>query len=314
MSTPAFVPKSRGETLDYTVEVDDWLVTGRELVDATVHIEDASNAESPFALQFNSSPAIAINTSAQTSPALNDRMTVGLLGGTPGVTYTLKFSFTDNSVGNPFPRIGVKYVKIFVTYDVSALVVVENGSVNPNANSYVTIYEADAYFAARGDTTWMNAEYPQKEVALVKAADYLTQKYRLRWMGSRVSILQPMDWPRNGVPVSDFFDPFYTNVNVPYNFQNTYYIPVNTIPVEVKKAQFLLARATMDDNGSSSADLSPDVQRPIKSATVGPISVEYASTADVPQAQQLTTTYWEAEQTIKIFLQATNWYGSVVRA
>lgn len=311
----AFPVKRSGERLDYTLEVDDWLIAGQQLSSATAEIVGASNGESPVILQFYSSPSATISSSGQTSPAVDDRITVHLQNGTAGVTYWIKFTFIDDT-STPVAKRGVRYIAVQVVGDtVSETIVTEDGTQVPGANSYVTRAEADAYFTKRDDTVWLQSNFWERDAALVKAADYLEQKYRLRWRGSRVSGTQPLNWPRRGVPVEDFFDPFFREVNVPVAFVNTQYIAENAVPTEVKVAQFILARATMDTSGASNVDLQADVDRPIKRAKVGPLEVEYAGVDDLPQGEQLTRTYWEAEQTIKIFLKPTDRYvGQLVRS
>ena len=75
----------------------------------------------------------------------------------------------------------------------------------------------------RGETTIAEADEDQREFALIKAADYLEQKYRLLWKGSRAQSTQRMSWPRRGVDVPDFFDPFYRDLsNIPLSFQDTW--------------------------------------------------------------------------------------------
>lgn len=299
----AFCDKLAGERLDYTIDLDAWLIDGREISSAVASIVGASNGESPFALQFYDSPSVTLSTAGDTSPAITDYATVHLSGGTAGTTYYIKFTFTDDS-GTP-SKIGQRFLSIRVVGQDSGsnLLVVEDGTLVSGANSYVTVAEADAYFEKRGDTVWLNADFIEKANALVKGMDYLTQKYRHKWRGSRVSAAQAADWPRRGVPIEDFFDPFFREINVPLQFQNTAYVAENTVPAEVKVAQFLLARSTLTSAGVSSVSLQADVSRPIKSAKVGPLEVEYAGSEDLSSANQLTTTYWDVEQTIRIYLK-----------
>ncbi len=309
----AFPTKRSGERLDYTLEVDDWLATGQEIASATCDIIDASNGESPFQLTFYASPSAVVSSSGQTSPALNDRVTVHLLGGTQNCTYVLKFTFYDDT-SDPVAKIGVRYMTVKVVSDDTALVV-EDGTQVAGANSYCTRAAADAYFSARGDTVWLTADYWERETALVKATDYLEQKYRLRWRGSRVGGSQPLNWPRRGVPIEDFFDPFFREVNVPANFVNTQFVAENTVPIEVQRAQMILARATLDASGISNQDLQADLDRPIQSVKVGPVAVEYAGSEDLSEAGRLSKIYWDAEQLIKVYLKPTgSMVGQLVRA
>lgn len=68
-------------------------------------------------------------------------------------------------------------------------------------NSYVTVDEADAYFADRLDVAaWAEASETQKPQALVTATKMLDD---LDWTGYVVSESQPLAFPRTG----EYFDP-----------------------------------------------------------------------------------------------------------
>lgn len=57
--------------------------------------------------------------------------------------------------------------------------IVEDGTGLPNANSYISVVDTDAYFTGRGNAKWASASPTDKESALVNATDYLD----LRWIG-----------------------------------------------------------------------------------------------------------------------------------
>ncbi len=62
------------------------------------------------------------------------------------------------------------------------------------SNSYVTLAEADAYFAGTafiGD--WNNHTDPYKEVALIQATQWLNP---LDWAGALCAMTQALNWPR----------------------------------------------------------------------------------------------------------------------
>jgi hypothetical protein len=58
-------------------------------------------------------------------------------------------------------------------------ITVEDGTGLGLANSYATAEEFVAYATDRGLTTISEADTDQQEIALIKAADYLQQKFRL---------------------------------------------------------------------------------------------------------------------------------------
>lgn len=111
--------------------------------------------------------------------------------------------------------------------------IVEDGSLVPNANTYVSRDALIAYGAARGVTI------PNTEVAdtyLVKGMDYLTLS-AYNWKGLPVSDTQSLAWPRQYVYISG------SNKVFPYD----------KIPQELVKAQCELALAV-----ASGLDLIPN--------------------------------------------------------
>jgi len=192
--------------------------------------------------------------------------------------------------------------------------IVEDGTVVANSNTYVTVAEFISYAENQGNTAAAEADEEQIEPALIKAAQYMEQKWRLMWAGSRVDAVQSMDWPRRGVPVPDFFDPFYNNVNVPIAFQDTYFIPENEVPAEAKEAQNLLALATFSGGSLSSTPLQPNYGRKTKREKAGSLEVEYM-TAEEGGNTSMTNTYWDAAKTVEPFLNQSNPHtGQVVRS
>jgi len=78
-------------------------------------------------------------------------------------------------------------------------IIVEDGTRPTGANSYASIETADAYHAARSNATWGAASDAEKEVALIKSADYLNG---LSWSGRKVA-QRIMAWPRVDVVDGD---------------------------------------------------------------------------------------------------------------
>jgi len=202
-------------------------------------------------------------------------------------------------------------------------IVVEDGSgsSSPTPNSYVTIAEFRDFWTDRNDSLDFNVSSPYPspgdgvedvivEAALRRAWDYMLQRYRLRWVGSRAKAFQAGDWPRRGVPVPDFFDPFYRNVNVPFNFRTTLYVPENEVPQEVKDAQMFLARAAISDATTVTA-LQTSLGRRTKREKLDVLEVEYADASEGGARE--TTYYWDSEQRLKPFLKFGQ-VGTVLRS
>lgn len=74
-------------------------------------------------------------------------------------------------------------------------------ALSKGTNSYVTVAEADAYFADRVDVVaWTSASAEQKSQALVTATAFLDE---MSWTGIAVSDTQTLAFPRSGT----YFDP-----------------------------------------------------------------------------------------------------------
>lgn len=133
------------------------------------------------------------------------------------------------------------------------------------------------------------------------------QKFRLFWKGSRALEDQVLDWPRRGVDVPDFFDPFFRDFsNIPISFQDTLFIPENEVPWEVKVATFLIAAETFSGSLSSGV-IQPALGRTTKREKLGVLEVEYFDQAQGSSRQ--TTKYWNVEQTVEPFLNLTSLFG-----
>lgn len=124
--------------------------------------------------------------------------------------------------------------------------VVEDGTGLPDAQTYISVEDADAYHEARGNMAWGDLALPAREAALLNATDYMGAVYGQRWGGERMLATQALDWPRSGH---------------------------EGVPEAVRRACAELAlRAS---TGPLLADQGPAV----KSETVGPLSVTYADNA-----------------------------------
>lgn len=95
--------------------------------------------------------------------------------------------------------------------------IVEDGTGLSNATSYVSVADADAYATDRGDTTWAALSTENKEIALIKATDYIDKNYT--WLGTKNTREQALQWPRTDVVDANGFD-----------------IPSDEVPIEVKNA------------------------------------------------------------------------------
>ena len=140
---------------------------------------------------------------------------------------------------------------------------VEDGTAKANAEAYASVTAADTYMADRGYKLWATMTTPEKEQALRRATDYMVGMYRLRWAGYRKTTTQALDWPRYEVPILDSavegtYAAFYSDT---------------TVPTAVVRACVELAYR------AAAGELAPDLEAPVTSEQVGPISVTYAEGA-----------------------------------
>lgn len=76
--------------------------------------------------------------------------------------------------------------------------IIEDGSIVANANSYVNLATARAYATARGAD--LPTDDTAAEILLIKAMDYLESK-RAEYQGRKTSTTQSLQWPRYGVRI-----------------------------------------------------------------------------------------------------------------
>lgn len=140
--------------------------------------------------------------------------------------------------------------------------IVEDGTGRADAESYISVAQADAYHRALGrEADWLDLDTGDKEIALRNAAKFMIQIYRARWAGARVRYEQRLDWPRYGVTADRFA------------------VPSTIVPVDVQEACAELALRSA--NGE---ELLPDLDagsNVVKRDKVGPLETEFfQSTVD----------------------------------
>jgi hypothetical protein len=166
--------------------------------------------------------------------------------------------------------------------------IVEDGTVVAGAESFVSVADADTYFANRNNATWDALDVTDdKEPALRKATAYMEQMYRMRWLGYRYTSTQVLSWPRANVQIND--GPWWN------------FVAVDTVPQQVKDACCELAvRASADD-------LAPDLTQGVLSETVGPLSVTYDNASPQP------TRYRAIDAMLALYLGGTSMNAKLVR-
>ena len=136
-------------------------------------------------------------------------------------------------------------------------IIVEDGTIVANANSYVDHTSLAAFALERGVT--ISAVQADREVLLFKAMDYLA-RYANQWKGERVDEDQELEWPRANVVL----------------YGSGPYLPITEIPAELKNAQMALAMAAVNTTILPTA--TTDSKGPIIEETVhGAVTVRYAN-------------------------------------
>lgn len=146
--------------------------------------------------------------------------------------------------------------------------IVEDGTGKADAESFISVADADDYHAKRDNTAWATLSTPRKEALLRKAADYLLQMYSLKWAGYRTNDIQFLDWPRTYVPrrPAELY-----STEIPYT--EDFYYPANVVPREVMYANAELALR------GESEDLSIESERLTTEESVGSLTVRYDKSA-----------------------------------
>jgi hypothetical protein len=158
--------------------------------------------------------------------------------------------------------------------------IVEDGTGKSDAESFISVADADTYHSNRANTAWAALTTANKEAYLRRATDYMEQVYRMRWFGFRKTTTQALDWPRINVMVEDIAVSFMVSTTI--------------VPTEVKNACAEMALK------ASTATLAADIQREKVRTKVGPIEVEYRA------GGVQFTKYRAIDNMLKIYLQPSS--------
>jgi hypothetical protein len=162
--------------------------------------------------------------------------------------------------------------------------ITEDGTGLANAESYISVADADTRLGNMGMTTWATLVQAEKEQALRRATAYIEQALRERWTGYRLHKSQALSWPRWYVVVDG------------------YPIDPNVVPADVANATADLALKSAA--GDLNEDLSPRVIR----KKVGLIETEYDRYS--PQSKR----YRALEMALSPYLKGSSSNAMLVRA
>lgn len=143
-------------------------------------------------------------------------------------------------------------------------IVVEDGTGKSNAVSYISVTDADTYWAAEVDETWSSFSTAEKEVALVRATREIDALLSTKFVGNRATLAQSLSWPR-----VDAYDDNSFNIS-------------GIVPPVLKSAVADLARSLLTEDPRTTVDNSNIGEETIR---VGPIEVstKYSTIRDAPR-------------------------------
>lgn len=180
--------------------------------------------------------------------------------------------------------------------------IVEDGTGKASAESYISVVDATAYHAARGNAAWgALASDNIREQLLRKATDAMVQMFRGRWAGMRVSMSQALDWPRYNVPMKD------GPGSLGYSYGLAAYYPSNTVPVPVANACAEMALRAI------SGDLIADGTQPVIRQRVRIEGVVDRDTEFQPGSANAIN-YRAVESMVQPFLKGSSGQISLARA
>lgn len=149
---------------------------------------------------------------------------------------------------------------------------VEDGSVVASSNSYVTLDNADTYFANYGNpTAWSGATDAAKQTALRIATQFVELNYVGRWKGYKSKSDQALSWPRTYVYDND--DYLVDSTSIPQKIQDavcvmalehingTDILVTLTTPGLVKKTKNVVGPITKEVEYVAGNDPSPEFQK-----------------------------------------------------
>lgn len=178
--------------------------------------------------------------------------------------------------------------------------IVEDGTGKADAESYVSVADADTYVAnyLGGDANWDAAADAAKEVALRKAQQYLDNRWQKRWRGERasdvyypgadVTVRQALEWPRY---ITDGGSPWWDSDEIPQPLINA----------QVELAVRALTTDLYPDVAASTVP--PGIKS--KSTKAGPVesSVEYHDTPAGVSAQAGAPVFRKVDMLVRPLLQ-----------
>jgi len=145
------------------------------------------------------------------------------------------------------------------------ILIVEDGSIVKDANSYVTYDYAENYHSLRGNSAWAAGDATEKQYAIIRATQAIDSLYKTQWEGTQTEYgTQELEWPRQDVWINDVE------------------LDDDLIPTALKKA---VCEAALRELATPNS-MTPDLDRggKIKRVKADVVEVEYAEGASATTA------------------------------
>jgi len=130
-------------------------------------------------------------------------------------------------------------------------IIVEDGSGLANANAYIDVAFADAYFTERNDLEWSGLT-AEKEAFIIRATDYIELTFGKRFYGTKFSDSQSLSFPR-------LADDGLTASIIPLNLKKAC-----AEYAKIAKTSGLIINPTLPTGGLNVTELSQEVAGAIK--------------------------------------------------
>lgn len=148
----------------------------------------------------------------------------------------------------------------------SIVLIVEDGTGKEDANTFINLYDANAYFDARiNNDAWLLADEDKRSRSLAQASRILSQY--VKWLGWKTNENQALAFPRYGICYDG--DRYYNCVDWWLTTEGVYSLPSDKIPKEIKEAQCELALVLLQQDTQSMSD------------TAGFSNISVAGTVDI---------------------------------
>lgn len=136
-------------------------------------------------------------------------------------------------------------------------IVTEDGTGKADAETYISVSDADTYHSDRGNTDWAAATTATKEAALRVATAWIDGSFRRRFPGTKGTKEQALAWPRDSAVDAEGWA-----------------IDEDEIPTALKHATAEAALREVQDPGSLSPDLSAAGSVQSERNKAGPVETE----------------------------------------